>query len=209
MIRVIAADDHALILEGIKHLLSKTSDIRLVDQAANGKELLAKLGSDHFDVLSLDLSMPGMDAFELIRKIRNKTPELPILVVSMQPDKQFGIQAFKAGVHGYLNKANDLNDLVTAIRRLFEKKKYVSPSLASLLTERLADDSSELPHEGLSEREFQIMCLLAKGNNLSRIAQQLGLSVKTISTYRKRLLEKLELQTNAQLTYYAINNRLV
>lgn len=209
MIKVITADDHALIRHGIRHILEKTEDIRVVEEAENGRELLRKLAKAKYDVITLDLNMPGMDAFEVIEKVKAVDPDIPILVLTVHPDKQYGIQVIKAGASGYLNKSSDLNDLVTAIRQVYAKKKYIGPSLASKLAETLSKDYQSLPHELLSEREFQVLCLIAKAKTPSEIASNLNLSVKTISTYRRRMLDKMGMDNNAQLTYYAINNRLV
>ncbi len=209
MIKVITADDHALIRHGIRHILEKTEDIRVVEEAENGRELLRKLAKAKYDVITLDLNMPGMDAFEVIEKVKAVDPDIPILVLTVHPDKQYGIQVIKAGASGYLNKSSDLNDLVTAIRQVYAKKKYIGPSLASKLAETLSKDYQSLPHELLSEREFQVLCLIAKAKTPSEIASILNLSVKTISTYRRRMLDKMGMENNAQLTYYAINNRLV
>lgn len=145
----------------------------------------------------------------MIEKVKAVDPDIPILVLTVHPDKQYGIQVIKAGASGYLNKSSDLNDLVTAIRQVHAKKKYIGPSLASKLAETLSKDYQSLPHELLSEREFQVLCLIAKAKTPSEIADILNLSVKTISTYRRRMLDKMGMDNNAQLTYYAINNRLV
>ncbi len=208
MIKVISADDHALTRKGIKHILDKTKDIRVVEEAENGRQLLSKLSVGNFDVVALDLFMPGMEAFEVIRKVKETAPHLKILVISAHPDKQFGMQALKAGVDGYLNKSSDLNELVTAIRQVYGGRRFISSALAEKLAERLADDD-EPPHEKLSEREFQVMRLLASAKTVTETAVVLNLSVKTVSTYRKRVLEKMDMENNAQLTYYAIQNRLV
>jgi DNA-binding NarL/FixJ family response regulator len=209
MINVITADDHALIRKGVLHILSKTDDIRVVDEAEDGRQLLKKLRTVKVDLILLDISMPGMDIFDLIREIRQLAPHLPILVLSMLPEEQFGIQVLKAGVSGYLNKSSDLNNLVNAIRQVIAGRKYISPALAGKLADTLTQKSDALRHEALSEREFQVLCLIAKGKTVSEIADQLFLSVKTISTYRSRILAKMEMENSAQLTYYAIQNRLV
>lgn len=209
MIDVIAADDHALIRKGVVHILSKTVDIRVVDEAEEGRQLLKKLRRRKFDLLLLDISMPGMDIFEIIREIKAIDHELPILVLSMLPEEQLGLQLLKAGVNGYLNKSSELNNLVTAIRQMAAGQKYISAALAEKLADRLGRKGESLGHELLSEREFQVLCLIASGKTVSEIGEQLFLSVKTISTYRSRILEKMGMENNAQLTYYAIQNRLI
>lgn len=209
MIRVIAADDHALIRQGIRHILDKTEDIRVVEEAENGQQLLRKLAAAKFDVITFDLNMPGMDAFEAMEKIKAIDPYVKILVLTMHPDKQYGLQVMRAGAAGYLNKSSDLTDLISAIRMVHAEKKYIGQSLASKLADSLTEEYQSQPHELLSEREFQVLCLLAQAKTVSEIASFLNLSVKTISTYRRRILDKMDMDNNAQLTYYAINNRLV
>jgi DNA-binding NarL/FixJ family response regulator len=209
MINIITADDHPLIRKGIKHILSKTADMRIVDEAEDGRQLLKKLRSARYDFIFLDITMPGMDIFQLLREIKQLTPDIPILVLSMLPEEQFGLQLLKAGVNGYLNKSSDLNNLVNAVQQILAGQKYISPALADKLAEALLQKSDAPRHELLSEREFQVLCLIAKGVTVSEIAEQLFLSVKTISTYRSRILAKLDLDNSAQLTYYAIQNRLV
>lgn len=210
MIKVITADDHALTRKGIKHILDKTRDISVVDEAENGRQLLSKLKTAVINVVTLDLFMPGMDGFDVIRKIKEVSPESAILIISAHPDKQFGMQCLKAGVAGYLNKSSDLNELVAAVRQVAAGKKYISSTLAEKMADRLNEGDDDTPlHELLSEREFQVMCLIASAKTVSETAVILNLSVKTISTYRKRILEKMNMENNAQLTFYAIQNRLV
>lgn len=209
MIKVITADDHALTRKGIKHILDKTADIRVVDEAENGRQLLSKLTAGVCDVVALDLFMPGMEAYDVIRKILDISPNVAILVVSAHPDKEFGVQAFRAGVSGYLNKSSDLGELVTAVRQVAGGNKYISAALAEKLANRLSGEDETPLHEFLSEREFEVLRLLSNGKTVSEAAIHLNLSVKTISTYRKRILDKMKLENNAQLTYYAIQNRLI
>lgn len=209
MINIITADDHVLIRKGIKHILSKTADMRIIDEAEDGRQLLKKLRSARYDFLLLDITMPGMDIFELLKEIKRLEPDIPILILSMLPEEQFGLQLLRAGVNGYLNKSSDLNNLVNAIRQILAGQKYISPALAARLAEALLQKSDAPRHELLSEREFQVLCLIAKGITVSEIAAQLFLSVKTISTYRSRILAKMDLDNSAQLTCYAIQNRLV
>lgn len=209
MIQVICADDHALIRKGVTHILNKTSDIRVMDEAENGRDLLAKLNAGACDVILLDLFMPGMDAFDLIREIKTLQPEAAILVLSMHPEKQFGQQTLKAGVQGYVNKSGGLSDLVAAIRKVHSGKRYISAEMADKLAETFCANGDTEPHEALSEREFQVFLLIAAGRTSSEIADRLCISVKTVSTYRKRILEKMNLENNAQITYYAIQHRFM
>jgi len=208
MIKVITADDHALIRKGVMHILSKTSDIEAADEAEDGRQLLKKLRRSKYDIILLDINMPGMDVFDLIREIKKLKNDTPILILSMLPEDQFGLQVLKAGAKGYLNKSSELNNLVAAIKRICNGERYVSPQLAEKLADSIAT-ANDMPHETLSEREFQVLCLLSTGKTVSEVAEHLFLSVKTISTYRSRILEKMALENNAQLTYYAIQNRLV
>lgn len=209
MIKVITADDHALIRKGLRHMLAKTSDVRVSAEVENGHQLLKRLRAEGFDVIILDLTMPGMDVFELIQKVKEVTSDTPILMLSMHPEERFGLQLLKAGVAGYLNKSSGLNDIAKAVRQVHSGKRFISENLAIKLADRLVENKARSPHEGLSEREFQVLCFIATGKTVSDIADELNLSVKTISTYRTRLLEKMDLENNAQLTYYAIQNRLV
>lgn len=209
MIRVVTADDHALIRQGITRIIDKTADIRVVGEAENGPELLRVIAETPCDVAVIDVSMPDTDVFELLDRLRSRCPDMPVLVLSMHAEDTHAVRLLKAGASGYLCKSTALSDLVTAIRRVHTGKRYVSQWLADELLCRLDGDTPQLPHETLSEREFQVLCHIAAGNTVSEIADDLGLSVKTISTYRARLLEKMQMENNAQLTYYAIQNRLV
>ncbi len=173
MINIITADDHALIRKGIQHILSKTTDMRIIDEAEDGRQLLKKLRGAHYDLILLDITMPGMDVFELLREIKLFAPDMPILVLSMLPEKQFGLQLLKAGVNGYLNKSSDLNNLVNAIQQILAGQKYIGPALAAKLAEALLLKSEAPRHELLSELEFQVLCLIAKGITVSEIAEQL------------------------------------
>jgi two-component system invasion response regulator UvrY len=209
MINIITADDHALIRKGVRHILDKTPDIRVSAEAENGRQLLEKLHQARYDVILVDLSMPGMEAFDLLREIRILAPGSPFLVLTMHAEEHFGLQVLKAGASGYLNKSGGLSDLATAVRQVHAGKKFISPALADKLARQLLHPGDSPAHERLSEREFQVLCYIASGKTVSEIAGELGLSVKTISTYRTRLLEKMEMENNAQLTYYAIQHRLV
>lgn len=208
-IRIITADDHALIRQGIIYTLSKEKDFELVGEAGNASELHTLLLEKNCDVLLLDIDMPGSDVFKIITKVRSLQPATRILIVSMYPEKQMGTHMLKAGVDGYLDKSKELNLLSTAIRTIHSGEKYISSTMASELAVRLSTDIDPVKHESLSEREFQVLIYIAQGKRVSDISEKLCLSVKTVSTYRRRLLNKLELENNTQLIKYAVQYKLI
>jgi DNA-binding NarL/FixJ family response regulator len=210
VIRVLIADDHAIVRQGLRQILADTSDMEVGGEAANGFEALQKIREDgQWDVVLLDVSMPGKNGIDTLKQIKDERPRLPVLVLSMYPEDQYGIRLLKAGASGYLTKESAPEQLVTAIRTVAAGRKYISPGVAELLADELGRDSDQPLHAALSDREFEIMRLLASGMTPSDIAEQLKLSVKTVSTYRVRLLAKMQLKNNAELTYYAIKNGLV
>lgn len=208
-IRIITADDHALVRQGIVYTLSKEEDFEVVGEACDARELFAVLLQNPCDVLLLDIDMPGSDVFEVMSKVRSLYPDTAILIVSMLPEKQMGIQMLKAGVDGYMDKSKELDLLVTAIRKIYSGGKYISPSMADELAKLLSAGTDTVKHEYLSEREFQVLIYIAQGKSVSGISEHLCLSVKTVSTYRRRLLDKLELENNTQLIKYAVQNKLI
>ncbi len=208
MIRVITADDHVLIRQGLRRVLEKTQDIRVVAEAQDGRELFRKLKEHSCDVILLDISMPGPDVFDILERLRHEAPEIKTLILSMHPEEELAVRLLKAGAMGYVHKSLGLNDLVTAVRRVAMGNRYISERLAGILANEVATGQGP-PHEKLSSREYQVFLRLAQGKNNKEIASELHLSPKTISTYRSRILEKLGLVNNAQLTYYAIQNRLI
>lgn len=201
-------DDHVMVREGLKQIIDETSDMRVVNEASNGHEALSKI-NDKCDVLLLDISMPGRSGLEILKEIRNLAPRLFVLVLTMYPEEQYAIRALKAGASGYLTKESAPEELIEAIRKVARGGKYISMTLAERLALDLEDDSGKHPHEILSDREYEVMCMIASGKTVTEIADEMSLSVKTISTYRTRILEKMRLRTNAELTYYAIKNQLV
>jgi len=210
MIRVLIADDHAIVRQGLRQILADTADMEVGGEAANGFEALQKIrdGGD-WDVVLLDVSMPGKNGVDTLKQIKEEQPRLPVLVLSMYPEDQYGIRLLKAGASGYLTKESAPELLVTAIRTVAAGRKYVSPGVAELLAGELGRESDQPPHALLSDREFEIMRLLASGVTPTEIAGKLSLSIKTVSTYRTRLLAKMQMKNNAELTYYAIKNHLV
>ena len=208
-IRVLIADDHAIVRQGLRQILSDTADLEVAGDAANGVEALQQVRQSHFDVVLMDVSMPDRNGIDALKMIRKEYPRMPVLMLSMYPEEQYAIRALKAGAAGYLNKQSAPEQLVTAIRQVASGKKYVSASLAEELANAITDDSDRPPHEKLSDREYQTLCLIASGRTPTQIAEELNLSVKTVSVYRARLLEKMRLSNNAELTHYGLKHGLV
>ncbi len=209
MIEVVIADDHALIRQGLKRIVEKIPDMTVKGEAADGRQLLKLIRRAHYDVVVLDIGMPGPDVLDTIKAIKTVAPRLPILILTMQPENDFAVRVIKAGVAGFLKKDDALNELINAVRKVHSGRKYISPNLAAKLADALEKSDDQLRHEKLSDREYQVLSMIAKGRTVSEIADELALSVKTVSTYRARVLEKMQMANNAQLTYYAIQNRLV
>lgn len=209
MIRVLIADDHTLFREGLKKIIAGTSDIVVAGEASNGNEVLARLKDERYDVLVLDIAMPGKDGLDVLKETRARYQGLPVLMLSMFPEEQFATRVLKAGAAGYLTKESVPEVLIMAIRKVARGEKYVSESLAEKLVSGLSDDARKSPHERLSDREYQILCLIASGKRMKEIANQLSLSPTTISTYRSRILEKMGMASNAELTLYASRNHLL
>jgi DNA-binding NarL/FixJ family response regulator len=208
MIKVAIADDHAIVRKGLKQILSDIPDMEVVAEAGSGDEALAMIRADGWDVLLLDISMPGKNVLELIKLSKQQFPRLPILILSMYPEDQYAVRMLRAGADGYLTKESAPEQLVTAIRKVSEGGKYASPLLAEKLVTELFTNSEKPPHTTLTDREFQVFCALAKGNRLTDIAQEMSLSIKTISTYRTRLLKKLRLINNSDIIHYALKHQL-
>ncbi len=209
MIKILITDDHAIVRRGLRQILAETSDIVVTDEAANAHQLLQLLPKKDYGVLVLDISMPGRSGFDILKEVKSLRPNLPILVHSMHSEEQFAVRALKAGASGYITKESAPEELVKAIRKVHAGGRYVSAELGEKLALGLAEDSLKAAHEALSDREYQVMYLIASGKMSKEIAHELSLSVKTISTYRARVLEKMKMKTNADLTRYAIHNHLV
>lgn len=209
MIRILIADDHPIVRRGLKQILAEEPDFSVVGEAQDGAGVRAALLEQPCDVLVLDINMPGSSGLEMLQEITESQPDLPVLIMSIHPEEQFGVRALRAGAAGYLTKETAPEELVNAIRKVHGGGKYVSPSLSEKLVSAIQTDSDRPPHELLSNREYEILCLLASGRTVSQIAEQLILSVKTVSTYRTRILEKMNLHTNAELIHYALSRQLV
>jgi two-component system invasion response regulator UvrY len=209
MFRVLVADDHPLLRSGLKQVLAQEADLTLIGEAEDSEQVLQRLDEQPWDVVVLDIAMPGRGGLDTLREIRRRRPSLPVLVLSMHSEEQFAVRAIKAGASGYLSKSNASGEVVQAIRKVLSGKKYVSASLAEALANALESSNDRPAHESLSDREFQVMCKIASGKTVSEIAAEVSLSVKTVSTYRARVLEKMNMRTNAELTRYAIQKGLV
>lgn len=209
MIQVVICDDHAVLRRGIRDTLAEATDIRVIGEAAGYTELRDTLRQAACQVLLLDINMPGRNGLEVLASVRESYPEIKVLMVSMYPEDQYALRCLKAGAHGYANKAGDPLELVRAVRTVHQGRKYLTPEVAQMLADSLAQPTPEVPHEALSEREMQTLQKIASGKRLTDIAEELMLSPKTVSVYRARVLEKLQLANNAELTVYAIRNNLV
>lgn len=209
MVRILIADDHAIVRQGLKQIVSETSDMAITGEASTGEDLLDLVRSQGADVVLLDLAMPGRGGIDTLRQLKKEKPELPVLILSIYPEDQYAVRALRNGASGYLTKEAAPDELVEAIRKAAQGRKYVSVTLAERLALDLESGTEELPHQALSNREYQVMLMLSSGRTVSEIAEELALSVKTISTNRARLLRKMGMRTNAELTYYAVKRHLV
>jgi len=209
MIRILVADDHTLVREGLKQILQSAADFQVAGEASNGLEVLAQLKQEQWDVLLLDMSMPGRSGIELIKQIKEEKPRLPILVLTMHGEQQYAIRAFKAGVAGYLTKESASAELVSAVRKVASGGVYVSVAIAEKLALNLSPQTEELPHQRLSDREFDVFRRLVSGQTVSEIGDALSVSVKTVSTHKTRILQKMEMQNQTELIRYAISHNLV
>jgi len=208
-IRVILCDDHALIRRGIRDTLSDASDIEVVGEAGDYGELRSLMREQACDVLVLDINLPGRSGLDVLHVLKEEGATVRVLVVSMYPEDQYAIRALRAGAYGYVNKGGDTQQIVEAVRMVAQGRKYITPDIAQMLAESLTQPQVEVAHEKLSDRELQTLVLIASGKRLSDIASELMLSPKTVSVYRARVLEKLALSNNSELTVYAIRNGLV
>ncbi len=209
MIRVVIADDHALVRRGFSEVVRETPGLEVVGQVASGDELLAYVRDHRVDVVVMDMNMPGPGGLDLVKSLKAEFPSLPLLVLSAHPEDQYAVRVVRAGALGYLTKESAEADLVDAIRRVAQGKRFLTRTLAESLLDALDFDPDGMPHAALSDREYQVLRLLASGMTVGGIAERLSLSVKTISTYRTRLLQKMGMSNNSELTRYALENDLV
>ncbi len=208
-IKIIIADDHAVVRKGLIQIIDETPDLSVIDEAEDGFQALEKIRTGKPDVVLLDINMPGKSGWDVMLQLKSEQPKLPVIVLSIAPEEEYAVNFFKAGASGYLTKSSCPDELIAAIRKVAGGGKFVTPALAEKLADSLQDDSTKLPHETLSPREFQVMNMIASGKTVSEIAAELAVSVPTVSTYRARILEKMEAKTNAQLTHYVFKNKLL
>ncbi|MGE5789885.1 MAG: response regulator [Syntrophaceae bacterium] len=209
MLRILVADDHEVVRKGLVKVLAETLQPIKVDEASNGQEAMSKIWKGGYDLVVLDMKMPGKGGLDVLKEIKQHQPKLPVVILSMHPEEQFAIRAMRAGASGYLTKECAGEELVLAIRKALKGGKYISDSLAQLLAGELDSDSEKPLHEVLSDREYQVMLMIASGKPVGTIAKELCLSVKTISSYRANILLKTRMKNNAEITHYAIQNKLV
>lgn len=210
MIRIGIVDDHAIVRSGLRQFLSENVDLRVTGEAGNGREALELARAGEVDVLLMDISMPGQSGVDALSAIKTRFPELPVLILSGFPEAHYATTLLRQGASGYLNKECDPEEIANAIRTVARGRRYISPAVAELLADGVAGGSTDRPpHESLSERELQVFLRLAKGETVGDMAKAMFLSVKTVSTYRTRVLEKIKLATNSDLTYYALKNGLI
>lgn len=207
--KILITDDHAVVRQGLKQILLEEFTRAEFGEATNAQEAIERVWKENWDVVVLDITMPGRSGLEVLKEIKKSRPKLPVLVLSMHPEDQFAVRILKIGASGYMTKESAPNELVGAVKKVIAGGRYVSPSLAEKMASYLAIDVQTPPHERLSDREFLVLRLIASGKTPTAIAKELALSVKTISTYRMRILEKMNMANNAELTHYAIQNQLV
>jgi DNA-binding NarL/FixJ family response regulator len=209
VISILIADDHAILRRGLKEILRGEFESATFDEAGTAQQVLAQVQSRVWDLVILDISMPGRSGLDLLRDLQQLRPELPVLVLSMHPEDQYATRVLKAGAAGYMNKETAPTELVKAVRKVLAGGRYVSAGLAEKLAADLSADAARLPHEKLSHREFEVLRMIASGKTVSQIAEELHLSVTTVSTHRARILEKMGMENNADLMRYALHNRLI
>ena len=207
--RILIADDHAVVRKGLRQILADEFKKAEFGEAANAREALERLRKENWDAVVLDITMPGRSGLEALKEIKETKPRLPVLVLSMHPEDQFAVRVLKSGASGYMTKESAPEELVGAGKKMLARGRYVSAALAEKMASYLAVDTPKPPHERLSDREFVVLRMIASGKTVSQIAQELSLSVKTVSTYRARILEKMDMTSNAELTHYSIKNQLV
>lgn len=210
MINVVIADDHPLMREGIKKVINSTIDLKVIGEAEDGNELLDILEEENPNILVLDITMPGRSGLKLLKHINSLYPNLPVLILSIHSEERFAVRALKAGAYGYLTKASISEELIKAIRKITtEKRKYITAEVGEQLAAQVDVNRDNLVHEALSDREFEVLCMIAKGMKVTDIAQELSLNPQTIHTYRTRIKEKMNLSSNVEMTRYAIENDLI
>lgn len=208
-IRLLICDDHALVREGFKQILAEVPDLRVAGEAAEGPEAIQQIRRGGIDVVLLDIALPGRDGLDVLKQVHQEFPKLPVLIVSTYPEKQYALRCLRLGASGYLNKGADPSELIAAIRKVAQGGMFVSPTVAETLASAMRKDSGQPPHELLSQREYQVFTLIAAGKSLTEIAAQLSLSLNTVSTYRARIMEKLDTHNDVETALYAVRHHLV
>ncbi|MCD6586613.1 MAG: response regulator transcription factor [Desulfobacteraceae bacterium] len=209
MVKIIIADDHSIVREGLKQIIADTPDMMVCDEACDGSELIEKVLLNKYDVVVLDITMPGTNVLDVIKRVKRQRPAIHILILSMHPEEQYAVRVLKAGASGYLTKESAPAELVKAIRKVSQGRKYISTAFAENLADTLLSGRAEPVHATLSDREYQVLCMIASGETVKHIADNLFLSEKTISTYRSRIMQKMNMKNNAEIIHYAIKNMLV
>ena len=209
MIRLLICDDHALVREGFKQILAEVPDLMVAGEAAEGPEAIQQIRHGGIDVVLLDIALPGRDGLDVLKQVHQEFPKLPVLIVSTYPEKQYALRSLRLGASGYLNKGADPSELIAAIRKVAQGGMFVSPSVAETLASAMRKDAGQPPHELLSQREYQVFTLIAAGKSLTEIATQLSLSLNTVSTYRARIMEKLDTHNDVETALYAVRHHLV
>ena len=209
MLNVIIADDHPIVRAGLRQIIAEDAGLKVAAEAGDGHGLLSMMRSHVYDVVLLDITMPGMDGLDVLKQLKLEFPKVPVIILTVHPESQYALRVLRAGASGYLTKESAPDELIAAIRKVHRGGKYISPALAEKIAFVLDRDTDKLPHETLSDREYQVLCMLASGKTVSEVADELALSVKTVSTYRSRILEKMQMKTNAELIHYALQNGLV
>ena len=209
MLRILIADDHAIIRKGLKQILLEEYPSAVIEEVNDAEAAINKTITSEWDILICDLSMPGRSGLDVLQHVKQNALKLPVLILSIHPEEQYAIRALKAGAAGYLSKDAATEELVKAVQRILQGRKYISSSLAEIMASELDQETTKPPHELLSDREFHVFKLIADGKSVSEIAEQLSLSITTVSTYRSRILEKMDIKTNADMTRYALEKKLI
>ena len=209
MLKIFIADDHPVFREGLKRIINKEVDLKVVDEVESGEEIFPKLDANEYDVLILDVGLPGRSGLDLLVDIRKIKPKLPVLIYTMHPEERFALRAFKSGANAYLSKEESSEKLLEAIRTISTGRKYITPTIAEKLANSFDKNVDKAPHELLSNREFEVMRMIAIGKPVREIAEDLSLSVNTANTYRMRILEKMNFSNNIDLAHYVIQNKLI
>jgi two-component system invasion response regulator UvrY len=209
MIKILIADDHAIVREGLKQIVAEELDMKVTGEAANANELFKLLDKDSWEIVVLDINMPGKSGLEALKEMKTRNIKVPVLILSMFSEDQYGLRAIKAGAAGYLKKVSAPTELVSAIRKIVGGGKYISPTLAEKLADNFDANNKKVLHQNLSDREYQIMCFISLGKSAEEIAEELVISIHTVYSYRNRILEKMHLKSNVELTQYAIQHKLI